>query len=92
MRFMYYHNKHSVVFFYSGTDGSLHSNVVSPTLLAGEKEEAKAVLTLFLKKQGLSNAIAARTIHKSDLFVDHLISKLHSKHKSWYLTGSARTI
>ncbi|ESW23536.1 hypothetical protein PHAVU_004G055500 [Phaseolus vulgaris] len=75
----------------SGTDGSLHSNVVSPTLLAGEKEEAKAVLTLFLKKQGLSNAIAARTIHKSDLFVDHLISKLHSKHKSWYLTGRELT-
>lgn len=57
------------------------------TLLAAEKEEAKAVLTLFLKKQGLSNAAAARTINKSDLFIDHLVSQLHSIHKSRYLVG-----
>lgn len=73
--------------FYSATDGSVNIKVMPPTLLVAEKEEAKAVLTLFLKKQGLSNANAARTINKSDPFVDHLISKLHSKHKTWYLSG-----
>ncbi|XP_021595299.1 transcription termination factor MTERF5, chloroplastic isoform X2 [Manihot esculenta] len=66
----------------SGVDGSFSSKVVPPTLLAAEKEEAKAILTLFLKKQGLSNAVAARTINKSDLFIDHLVSRLHSVHKS----------
>ncbi|XP_027358391.1 transcription termination factor MTERF5, chloroplastic-like isoform X2 [Abrus precatorius] len=75
----------------SGIDGPLNLKVISPTLLAAEKEEAKAVLTLFLKKQGLSNAVAARTINKSDLFIDHLVSKLHSKHKSWYLAGRELT-
>lgn len=68
-------------------DGSFSLRVVPPTLLAAEKEEAKAVLTLFLKKQGLSNAVAARTINKSDAFVDHLVSRLHSVHKSRYLVG-----
>lgn len=71
----------------SGIDGSISLRLVSPTLLAAEKEEAKAVLTLFLKKQGLSNAVAARTINKSDAFVDHLVSRLHSVHKSRYLVG-----
>jgi len=66
--------------------------LLSPTLLAAEKEEAKAVLTLFLKKRGLSNANAARTINKSDPFIDHLLSKLHSKHKTWYLSGLVATI
>lgn len=61
--------------------------VVPQTLLAAEKEESKAVLTLFLKKQGLSNAVAARTINKSDAFVDHLVSRLHSVHKARYLVG-----
>ncbi|XP_020206882.1 transcription termination factor MTERF5, chloroplastic [Cajanus cajan] len=75
----------------SGIDGSLDLKVVSPTLLAAEKEEAKAVLTLFLKKHGLRKALAARTINKSDLFIDHLVSKLHSKHKSWYLAGRELT-
>lgn len=71
----------------SGIAGSISLRLVSPTLLAAEKEEAKAVLTLFLKKQGLSNAVAARTINKSDAFVDHLVSRLHSVHKSRYLVG-----
>ncbi|XP_057991948.1 LOW QUALITY PROTEIN: transcription termination factor MTERF5, chloroplastic [Hevea brasiliensis] len=75
----------------SGVDGSFSSRVVPPTLVAAEKEEAKAVLTLFLKKQGLSNAVAARTIKKSDLFIDHLVSKLHSVHKSRYLVGRELT-
>ena len=72
----------------SEIDGSFSLRVVPPTLIAAEKEEAKAVLTLFLKKQGLSNAVAARMIKKSDLFIDHLVSRLHSVHKSRYLVGS----
>lgn len=65
--------------------------MVSPALLAAEKEEARAVLTLFLKKQGLSPTVAARTINKSEHFVDHLVDRLHSVHKSRYLVGSNST-
>lgn len=74
-------------------DGSFSSRVrvVPATLVAAEKEEAKAVLNLFLKKQGLSNAVAARTINKSDIFIDHLVSRLHSVHKSRYLVGRELT-
>ncbi|KAE8703167.1 ankyrin-3-like [Hibiscus syriacus] len=75
----------------SELDGSFSSRVVPPTLIAAEKEEAKAVLTLFFKKQGLSNAVAARIINKSDLFIDHLVSRLHSVHKSRYLVGRELT-
>ncbi|KAK4477328.1 hypothetical protein RD792_016545, partial [Penstemon davidsonii] len=75
----------------SGIDGSFSLRLVPPTLLAAEKEEAKAVLTLFLKKQGLNNAAAARTINKSDALVDHLVSRLHSVHKSRYLVGRELT-
>ncbi|KAK8331653.1 hypothetical protein V6Z12_A10G088100 [Gossypium hirsutum] len=75
----------------SELDGSLSLRVVPPTLITAEKEEAKAVLTLFFKKQGLSNAVAARTINKSDLFIDHLVSRLHSVHKSRYLVGRELT-
>lgn len=64
---------------------------MSPTLLASEREEAKAVLTLFLKKQGLSTAAASRAINKSDHFIDHLVSTLHSIHKSRYLVGRELT-
>ncbi|KAL6497594.1 Transcription termination factor mterf5, chloroplastic [Orobanche hederae] len=73
------------------TDGSFSLQLVSPTLLAAAKEEAKAVRTLFLKKQGISNAIASRTINESDAFVDHLVSRLHSLHKSRYLVGLVLT-
>ncbi|CAM8933529.1 unnamed protein product [Rhodiola kirilowii] len=75
----------------SGIDGPLNVRVVSPTLIAAEKEEAKAVLNLFLKKQGLSNAVAARTINKSDVFINHLVSTLHSVHKARYLVGRELT-
>lgn len=75
----------------SGVNGSSSLRVVPSTLLAAEKEEAKAVLTLFLKKQGLSKGVAARTINKSDLFIDHLVSRLHSVHKSRYLVGRELT-
>jgi mTERF domain-containing protein len=61
---------------------------VPPNLIAAEKEEAKAVLTLFFKKQGLSNSLSSRLINKSDLFIDHLVSRLHSVHKARYLVGS----
>lgn len=73
------------------TDIAVSIRGVPLTLLAAEKEEAKAVLTLFLKKQGLSNAAASRTINKSDLFIDHLVSQLHSIHKSRYLVGRELT-
>ncbi|XP_031251468.1 transcription termination factor MTERF5, chloroplastic-like [Pistacia vera] len=56
-----------------------------------EKEEAKSVLSLFLKKQGLSKVVAAKTITKSDLLIDHLVSRLHSVHKSRYLVGRELT-
>ncbi|XP_022773450.1 transcription termination factor MTERF5, chloroplastic isoform X2 [Durio zibethinus] len=75
----------------SEVDGSFSSRVVPSTLIAAEKEEAKAVLTLFLKKQDLSNAVAARIINKSDLFIDHLVSRLHSVYKSRYLVGRELT-
>lgn len=73
-------------------DRSFGPNVVPASLLVSEKEEAKAVLTLFLKKQGLSNTSAARIINKSESFVGHLISRLHSVHKSRYLVGSIATV
>lgn len=60
---------------------------VPPNLIAAEKEEAKAVLTLFFKKQGLSNSVSARIINKSEQFIDHLVSRLHSVYKSRYLVG-----
>ncbi|XP_030953638.1 transcription termination factor MTERF5, chloroplastic [Quercus lobata] len=75
----------------SEIDGSFSLKVVSPTLLAAEREEAKAVLSLFFKKQGLSNAVATRTINKSDHFIDHLIAKLHYIYKSRYLVGRELT-
>ncbi|KAJ8649734.1 hypothetical protein MRB53_002757 [Persea americana] len=65
--------------------------IVSSTVLVAEKEEAKAVLSLFLRKQGLSNSVAARTINKSDHFIDHLLSRLHSIHRSRYLVGRELT-
>ncbi|XP_058090873.1 transcription termination factor MTERF5, chloroplastic isoform X2 [Magnolia sinica] len=75
----------------TGADRSHGFTTVPSSLLAAEKEEAKAVLSLFLRKQGLSNAVAARTINKSDHFIDNLISKLHSIHKSRYLVGRELT-
>ncbi|KAJ0039579.1 hypothetical protein Pint_26843 [Pistacia integerrima] len=43
-------------------------------------------------QQGLSKAVAARTMKKSDHFIDHLISRLHSAHKSRYLNFPTATI
>ncbi|OVA17546.1 Mitochodrial transcription termination factor-related [Macleaya cordata] len=75
----------------SGVDGSFSVRTVPSNLLTAEKEEAKAVLNLFLRKQGLSNAAAARTINTSDHFIEHLISRLHSVHKTRYLVGRELT-
>lgn len=75
----------------SGLDGPVNQRTISPSLLTAEKEEAKAVLTLFLKKHGLSTSIAARVINKSDAFIDHLVSRLHSVHKFRYLVGRELT-
>ncbi|KAJ4950545.1 hypothetical protein NE237_027377 [Protea cynaroides] len=75
----------------SRADGSISYRTVPSTLLIAEKEEAKAVLTLFLKKQGLSNAAATRIVNKSELFIDHLVLRLHSVHKSRYLVGRELT-
>lgn len=71
--------------------GDFDFAAIPSSLLAAEREEAKAVLSLFLREQGLSNAVAARIINKSDCFIDHLISKLHTIHKSRYLVGRELT-
>ncbi|KAJ0041435.1 hypothetical protein Pint_26836 [Pistacia integerrima] len=75
----------------SRANESFNSRVEPPSLVAAEKKEAKSVLTLFLMQQGLSKAVAARTVNKSDHFIDHLISRLHSAHKSRYLVGRELT-
>ncbi|KAI3950705.1 hypothetical protein MKW92_010925 [Papaver armeniacum] len=69
-----------------GVDG-FNVRTVPANLLTAEKEEAKAVLNLFLRKQGLSNAVASRTINTSEHFIEHLILKLHAAHKTRYLVG-----
>ncbi|XP_058227796.1 transcription termination factor MTERF5, chloroplastic-like isoform X3 [Rhododendron vialii] len=46
---------------------------------------------MFLKKRGFSEVIAARTMHKSALFVDHLVSRLHSVHKTQHPGGRELT-
>ncbi|XP_068661351.1 transcription termination factor MTERF5, chloroplastic-like [Aristolochia californica] len=74
----------------SGVAGG-HITTIPSTLLVAEKEEAKAVLSLFLRKQGLSNAAVSRITNKSDHFIDHLISRLHVVHKSRYLVGRELT-
>ncbi|XP_044492758.1 transcription termination factor MTERF5, chloroplastic-like [Mangifera indica] len=65
----------------SPVNDSFNSRVEPPTLLAAERKEAMSVLTVFLMQQGLSKAVAARTINKSDHFIKHLVSRLHSTHK-----------
>lgn len=75
----------------SGVEGDLSFTSVPSSLLAAEREEAKAVLSLFLRKQGMSNAVAARIINKSDPFIDHLMLKLHATYKSRYLVGRELT-
>ncbi|KAJ4834300.1 hypothetical protein Tsubulata_034313, partial [Turnera subulata] len=57
------------------TNVPFSSTAVPEKHLIADKEEAKNVLTSFLKKLGLSSATAIKTIKKSDLFLDHLVSK-----------------
>lgn len=76
----------------SGADEPYRSvRVVPPMLIMAEKEEAKAVLTLFLRNQGVRNAIAARVVNKADRFIDHLVARLHSVYKTRYLVGRELT-
>ncbi|XVE60052.1 hypothetical protein DITRI_Ditri05aG0095900 [Diplodiscus trichospermus] len=61
----------------SEVDGSFSLRAVPPTLIAAEREEAKAVLTLFLKKQGLSNAgRELTTLEIRDALIPYLESLL----------------
>ncbi|KAL6634694.1 hypothetical protein ACP70R_027365 [Stipagrostis hirtigluma subsp. patula] len=60
---------------------------VRSRLLAAEREEAKAVLSLFLRQKGLRSALAARIVNKSDGFIEHLVSKLQIAYRSRYAEG-----
>ncbi|KAL6899361.1 hypothetical protein ACP4OV_006019 [Aristida adscensionis] len=60
---------------------------VRSRLLAAEREEAKAVLSLFLRKKGLRSTLAARVVNKSDGFIEHLVSKLQVAYRSRYAEG-----
>ncbi|KAL9275939.1 Transcription termination factor MTERF5, chloroplastic-like protein [Drosera capensis] len=75
----------------SGLDGSLCLKPVAATLLTTMKKEAKDVLTFFLEQQGLSNIVAATVVKKSDLFLEHLVSRLNILHKTGFLTGRELT-
>ncbi|XP_020154887.1 transcription termination factor MTERF5, chloroplastic [Aegilops tauschii subsp. strangulata] len=67
---------------------SAHSSTTALSrLLAAEREEAKAVLSLFLRQKGLRSAVAARIANKSDGFIEHLSSKLQSAYRSRYAEG-----
>ncbi|KAK9120033.1 hypothetical protein Scep_018126 [Stephania cephalantha] len=75
----------------SVANGVHNFNTMPSSLLAAEKEEAKAVLALFLRRQGLSSLVATRTINKSKRFIDHLVSRLHLVYKTRYLVGRELT-
>ncbi|KAG8071346.1 hypothetical protein GUJ93_ZPchr0006g41593 [Zizania palustris] len=60
---------------------------VQSRLLAAEREEAKAVLSLFLRQKGLRSILAARIVNKADGFIEHLVSKLHIIYRSRYAEG-----
>ncbi|CAL5057283.1 unnamed protein product [Urochloa decumbens] len=60
---------------------------VRSRLLAAEREEAKAVLSLFLRQKGLRSTLAARIVNKSDGFIEHLVSKLQIAYRSRYAEG-----
>ncbi|XP_039790337.1 transcription termination factor MTERF5, chloroplastic-like [Panicum virgatum] len=60
---------------------------VRSRLLAAEREEAKAVLSLFLRQKGLRSTLAARIVNKSDGFIEHLVSKLQVAYRSRYAEG-----
>nr|XP_043615176.1 transcription termination factor MTERF5, chloroplastic [Erigeron canadensis] len=72
-------------------DGSVSLVNVPPNLLLAEREEAKAVLHMFLTSQGLNRLNASRKMKKLDLFVDHLLLRLHTVYKTRYLVGRELT-
>ncbi|KAL2649907.1 hypothetical protein R1flu_018035 [Riccia fluitans] len=55
--------------------------------LVGEREEAKGVLSQFLRSRGFTSAVASRTVKNATLFTAHLLSLLHSQHRARYLAG-----
>ncbi|KAL9254767.1 Transcription termination factor MTERF5, chloroplastic-like protein [Drosera capensis] len=73
-------------------DGSSCLKQVAVTVLTSKKEEVKDILTLFLKQQGLSSTVAATVVNKSDLFSEHLVSRLHILHKTGYLTLTGKEL
>ncbi|KAL9253190.1 Transcription termination factor MTERF5, chloroplastic-like protein [Drosera capensis] len=75
----------------SGSDGSLSLKPVAATVLTTKKKEVEDVLTFFLEQQGLSNTVAATVVKKSDLFLEHLVSKLHILHETGFMTGRELT-
>ncbi|KAF5765921.1 putative transcription regulator mTERF family [Helianthus annuus] len=80
-----------LVFCRAETDGSVSLVNVPPSLLLAEREEAKAVLHMFLTNQGMNRINAARKMKKLDLFVDHLMLRLHTVYKTRYLVGRELT-
>ncbi|CAI9283385.1 unnamed protein product [Lactuca saligna] len=73
------------------TDASVSLVNVPPNLLLAEREEAKAVLRMFLTNQGMNRLTAARKMKKLDRFVDHLMLRLHTVYKTRYLVGRELT-
>lgn len=73
------------------TDASVSLVNVPPNLLLAEREEAKAVLHMFLTNQGMNRLTAARKMKKLDRFVDHLMLRLHTVYKTRYLVGRELT-
>ncbi|BBM96979.1 mTERF domain-containing protein, mitochondrial [Marchantia polymorpha subsp. ruderalis] len=55
--------------------------------LVGEREEAKAVVSQFLRSRGFSASVATRTLKNATLFTAHLLGILHSQHRARYLAG-----
>ncbi|PWA61192.1 transcription termination factor [Artemisia annua] len=72
-------------------DGSVSLVNVPANLLVAEKEEAKAVLHMYLTSQGMNRLNAARKMKKLDLFIDHLLLRLHTVYKTRYLVGRELT-
>ena len=73
-------------------DGSVSLVNVPANLLVAEKEEAKAVLHMYLTSLGMNRLNAARKMKKLDLFIDHLLLRLHTVYKTRYLVGMSPII
>ncbi|KAL9254769.1 Transcription termination factor MTERF5, chloroplastic-like protein [Drosera capensis] len=75
----------------SGLDGSSCLKPLAVCVLTTMKKEVKDVLTFFLKRQGLSNIVTAMVVKKSDQFLEHLVSRLHILHETWFMAGRELT-